>query len=236
MRSAKAATTALACGVVGAMVVVAGCGPGSGASTAGVSPAVLLRQAKATIDAASAVHFSLTSAHATGSGTVLVGGQGDAARPDELSGTFTVEVSNLPITAKVIAIGGKVYLEAPFSNSYTPTDPAKFGIGNPAKLFDRTDGLSSLLPALTDLRPTGRVRIGSEVADQVQGVLPGAQLPVLPDSDRSVPVTVSVDVVPSSHQVRELVLTGPFTSAASSTYTVELTDYDEVVHITAPPS
>jgi hypothetical protein len=230
VRAAAVAVASLA-----AAAGLAACGSGAGATTA-TDPAALLRRAEATIDATNALHFSLQSQHAGGAGATILSGEGDAARPDALAGTFTVAVSNLPVTVKVIGVGGRFYVEAPFTSSYALTDPATYGIGDPAQLIDADHGLSSILPELTGLRSLGRTRVGAEVADEITGTLPGDRLPVLPDVAPAQPVTVTVDVVTPSDQVRRMVLTGPFTSPTPSTYTVTLTDYGEAVHITAPPT
>lgn len=218
-----------------AAAVAAALGAGCGSAPAPTDPAAIVRQAKAAVDATPSVHFTLQSAGAKGSGTVVLGGSGDAARPDELRGTFDVEVDGLPVTVKVLAAGGGFYVQPPFATGYTKTDPTTYGIGDPSTLLDPTKGLSSILPALAQLRSEGRVRVGSEVADQVTGQLPGSALPaVLPDTDPSVPVKVTVDVIPATHQVRRIVLVGPFDSASPSTYTVVLTDYGEPLHVTVP--
>ena len=218
---------------VGCAALVAACG----SAAKPVDPATLVTQAKATVDAARSVHFELTSADAKGSGIIVVGGTGDAGRPDQLQGSFTVSDSGLPVTVKVLATGGVFYAQLPFAPGYTKTDPTTYGIGDPSTLLDPAKGLSSVLPALTGLRGEGQVRIGTETADRVAGVLAGTALPaVLPDTDPSKPVQVTVDVIPSSHQVRRIVLVGPFDSAADSTYTVTLTGYGEPLHITPPSS
>ena len=216
---------------VAVAAAVSGCAGGAKPA----DPPTLVRQAKAAVDAATSVHFLLTSANASGPGIIVIGGEGDAGRPDQLPGSFTVEQDGLPVTVSVRAAGGGFYVKLPFAAGYTKTDPTTYGIGDPSTLLDPAKGLSSILPALTGLRSTGRARVGSEVVDQVQGTLAGSQLPaVLPDVEPNQPVHVTVDVVPSTHQVRRIVLAGPFDSTATSTYTVALTNYDEPLHVAVP--
>ena len=223
-----------AAALAGAVAVAAsGCGGSSGAS-ATRDPRALLRAAKATIDRTPSLHFVLTSTGATGSGTIITGGEGDIARPDQLEGSFTVEQSGLGASVGVMAGGGRFYVKLPFSSSYAATNPSTYGIGDPAQLIDPARGLSRLLLAISQPRLAGTTRIGSEVADQVEGTVPGASVPVLPDADRAAPVTVVAAVVPGSDQLRRLTLRGPFTSTSPSTYIVALTRYGEAVHITLP--
>ncbi len=212
---------------------LAGCGGGSPAAS-GVSPAALLAEAKATIDRSPSVHFVLTSSGASGSGTIISGGSGDVARPDQLQGQFTVEEAGLTASVGVLAGDGRFYVKLPFTSSYQATSPSAYGIGNPATLIAPAHGLSSLLVAISDPRSAGTTRIGSEIVDQVEGTVPGASVPVLPDANRSAAVSVVASIVPGSRQLRRITLRGPFTSTTPSTYTVELSDYGEAVHVTLP--
>lgn len=216
-----------------ACVAVAGCG-GSTASPASSNPRTLLSDAKAVLDRSPSVHFVLTSAGATGSGTIITGGSGDIARPDTMQGQFTVEQSGFSASIGILAKGAQFYAKLPFSSRYTATNPATYGVGNPAQLISPTSGLSSLLLVISQPRLGPTTRIGSEVVDQVEGTVPGSAVPVLPDANRSVPVAVTAAIVPSSHQLRRITLQGPFTSAAQSTYTVVLSNYGEAVHVTLP--
>lgn len=226
-----AAAPLVAAPLVAAAVALAGCG----ASTPTAAPATLLQQAKATVDAARSIHYELSSSGGTSaSGLVIVGGSGDAARPDELRGSFRVTDSGIPVTVAILAAGGRFYAQLPFQTGFTPTDPSQYGIGQPAQLLDPAHGLSSLLTAMTGLHQLGEARVGGEVVDRVSGSLPGRTLTVLPDVAPDQPVTATAAIVPSSHQLRQIVLTGPFSSPTPSTYTVTLTRYDEPVTITAP--
>jgi lipoprotein LprG len=83
----------------------------------------------------------------------------------------------------------------------------------------------------------GQTRLSGELLDQVHATVPGSAIPVLPDQDRSRPATLVASINPDSHQLRQVVLTGPFTSKTSdSTYTVTLTNYGEQVTVTLPPT
>ena len=73
--------------------------------------------------------------------------------------------------------------------------------------------------------------------DGISATVPGSSIPVLPDADPSAPVTMVAAIDPKTDQIRQIVLTGPFTSASSnSTYVVTLTNYSEAVTITLPPA
>jgi hypothetical protein len=117
------------------------------------------------------------------------------------------------------------------------TDPASFGLTDPAQLLDPTHGLSNLLTIGTGARSSGQERIAGEALDEVTTTVPGSSIPVLPDANPAQPVTLVAAINPKTFQVRQISLTGPFTSATSnSTYVVTLTNYNEAVTITLPPA
>ncbi len=217
-----------------AVTVLAACGGGSGSATK--SPDALLAKSKAVLDRTPALHFVLTSQAAKGGHTTITGGSGDLARPDQVQGTFQLTVSGFSVSVKVAAGGGKFYAQAPFQSHYTLTDPSTYGVGNPGLFLDPKHGLSSLLIEVRRPRLVGSTRIAGEVVDQVQGSVPGNRIPVLPDAAPSRPVTLTAAIDPSTYQLRRVILVGPFTSQADSTFTVVLTRYGEKFHVVLPPS
>jgi lipoprotein LprG len=229
--------TAVATALVAALAVMAsGCGSSGGVSSAQARN--LLSEGKATIDDSPAFHFKLTTAGLPqGSGTTIVGGEGDLARPDKLVGSFTISVSGLQAAVKVAAGGGTFYAQLPFQKTYTPTDPSSFGVANPARLISPDGGLSSILSQTNQTTYGGQTRINGEVLDIVSGSVPGTDITVLPDKDPSRPVGVKAFINPSNHQVRQVILTGPIeTTAPTASFTVTLTNYGEHVAFAIPPS
>jgi hypothetical protein len=197
----------------------------------------LLRQAKATIDAAPSVHFLLSSQGVSSGGTDLTGGEGDLARPDQLQGSFTVDVNGFSASVKVVSKGGVFEALLPFQSHYGRTNPASFGLTDPSQLLNPTHGLSNLLTIGSGAAVTGQERIAGELLYEVTSTVPGSAIPVLPDANPSRPVTLVAAIDPQNHQVRQITLTGPFTSASSiSTFVVTLTKYGERVTITLPPT
>lgn len=214
------------------LLALAACGGSSGGGK--VDPRTLLSQSKATIDNTPALHFVLTSKNVGTSGTNITGGSGDIVRPDQLSASFTVTVSGLGASVKVVSKGGVFEAELPFSNTFTKTDPSSFGFTNPANLLDPSTGLSSLLIAGTDPQSAGQLRLSGELLDQVTFTVPGSKVPVLPNANPSQPVSATAAINPRSHQLRQVTLVGPFTSTTNSTFVVTLSNYGEHVTITLP--
>lgn len=221
--------------VVMAGAAFAGCGGGSSKT---VPAATLLPRARTTINAANAVHFAVTSNRLPTTGTVLTSGEGDLARPNQLSGDFQISVDGLPTKVSIIETGGKFYVKLPFASRYQLSDPSKFGFGDPAKVIDPNSGVSHLLTQVSGAKVSGHTRINGEALETVTGTVPGASVTqFLPDADPSKPVAVVLEINPTSAEVRQVQVTGPFASTnTKSTYVLTLTKYNESVTITAPPT
>ena len=210
---------------------------GCSSSAPKANAATLLSKAKATADGADAVHFTLTSSNVTLSGTNLVNGHGDLARPASLSGAFGVAISGFTVNVNVASVGDTFEAELPFTSHYSKTDPSKFGLKNPGVLLDPQHGLTSLLTLAQSPTLGSPQRVAGELLDTVTYSVPGSAVPVIPDSNPSKPVELTVAINPSNYQLRSVKLVGPFTSATSNcTYVVTLSNYNEHVNITLPPA
>ena len=214
------------------VAALAGCGGRQYESDA----RTVLREAKTAIDNAPAVHFHLTSSNATGSGTLITGADGDARRPDGFRGTLTVVQSGFNVTVHIISAQGYFFVQLPFTSSYTPTDPSKYGFGNPATLLDPNLGLSSLAVSATSARMADRDRYNGEELYEVDVSLPGDRVAsLLTSADKTQPVSGRIGIDVDTHQIRRVVLTGPFfDKTQKSTYTLILDRYGENVTITPP--
>jgi hypothetical protein len=218
-------------------------GPTKGTLTPPTTPAApktptaaeLLSRSRTVLDKTPAVHFKLASSGVASGATALLGGSGDLVRPNELSGALLVTDSGVSVTIKVIAVGGKFYALLPFASHYQATNPASYGLGDPAELLSPTNGVSSLLTTMHDPKLHSSIRLDGELLDVVSGTVAGNKVPVLSDLDKAKPVNVTADISPADYQLRRVQLTGPFTKAtAATTYDVTLTDYGEHVTIRAP--
>jgi lipoprotein LprG len=213
--------------------VLAACG----SSQPSVGARTLLRQAKQVIDSTQSVHFTVSSSGATaGTGTIISAAEGDARRPDGFTGTLTVLQSGFTVKVRILSVNGTFYVQLPFTSQFSPTDPTKYGFGNPATLLDPQRGLSTLLVDATSASLDGRDRLNGEELDEVAVSLPGDRVAaLLTSADRSQPVRGRIGIDVSTHQIRRVVLTGPFFDVhQSSTYTLVLDRYGENVSITPP--
>lgn len=225
---------ALAAMITGAAMTLAACGGGSSGSTTAEAQS-LLQQAKVAIDNAPALHFAVTTSGApSSSGISIKSGEGDLQRPDKLRGSFTVSDGGLTAAVKVAAAGGKFYAELPFTSSFTQTNPGSFGVANPAQLISPTGGLSSILTDATNVMAAGETRLNGELLATITGSVPGSDITVLPDQNPSVPVAIKAEVDTSSHQLRQITLTGPIETKTPSSFIVTLTNYGENIQLGNP--
>lgn len=218
-----------------ALAVLAACTGGTGGDE---SAADLLQRAKATLDETSSAHFVLTSEGAPSSGTVLVGGEGDIARPAAFQGELQVRAMGSTLDLPVVSVGGTVYARLPFTSGYSVVDPAQYGFGDPGALLDPDTGISSLLTAAEDAELGDERRIEGEVVREVTAQLPGEQVEqVLTSEDPSRPVEARMSIATDSGRLLRVELTGPFFSADDdATFLLELSDFGADVDITAPPT
>jgi lipoprotein LprG len=214
--------------------VLAGCSGGGSQESA----TDLLARARKTLDATKTLHFVLDSSGAPATGTALVGGAGDMARPSSFRGTLKVLVSGNTVDLAVVSVGGRVYARLPFSTGYRVVDPATFGFGDPGALLDPRTGISQLLTAVRSPKLEGEKRVGGDVVREVTGDLPGDLVQkLLTSKDASKPVHAHLSIATGSGQPRRVQLTGPFfTADRDGTYTLQLSQFGADVRITAPPT
>jgi lipoprotein LprG len=214
-----------------ALTVAVGCGGGKSSN-----PQDLIATAKTTLDSTAGVHFDLTSTGAPQSGTVLVGGSGDVARPDGFTGTLKVSRSGLQFTIEVVSVGGTVYIKPPLVPVFAKADPKAYGFSDPGKLLDPSTGISQLLAELTSMKSAGQDRFHSEVLDEVAVTLPGSAVEqVLTSADPAKPVTGKLGIARKTGELRRAVLTGPFLDKnVQTTFTIVLDHYGQHPTISAP--
>lgn len=229
-------TTALMTLALLATPVLAGCGGDDDAPAE--SAADLLGRAKQTLDDTSSAHFELSSENAPTSGTALVGGEGDIARPSAFEGTLKVVAMASTVDLEVISVDGTVYAQLPFTTGFSVVDPAEFGFGDPGALLDPDTGISQLLAEATSAELGSERRVGGEIVREVTAQLPGELVgQILTSADPSKPVPARFSIAVDSGQLRRAELTGPFFVAGTdATFVLELNQFGADVEISAPPT
>jgi hypothetical protein len=208
----------------------------SGGDSDTESAADLLAHAKRTLDGTESLHFVLDSEGAPDTGTVLVGGEGDMARPASFEGTLQVLALGSTLDLAVVSLDGTVYAQLPFTSGYSVVDPAQFGFGDPGALIDPETGISQLLSEAENAELGEERRVDGEVVREVTADLPGDLVEqLLTSEDPSRPVQARFSIAVDSGELLRAALTGPFFSAEDdATYTLELSDFGADVEITAP--
>jgi hypothetical protein len=198
----------------------------------------LLQRARTMLDDAPTAHFVLDSEGAPATGTALVGGEGDIARPASFSGTLRVTALGGSIEVDVVSVDGTVYARLPFTQGFSVVDPAQFGVGDPGALLDPETGISQLLTGAQDAKLGEEKRVDGEVVREVTASIPGKLVAqVLTSKDPAQAVQARMSVATDSGELRRVELTGPFFAADSDgTYSVALSDVGADVQITAPPT
>jgi hypothetical protein len=195
----------------------------------------LLSRAKDTLDEAQSLHFVLASEGAPQTGTELVGGEGDIARPASFGGTLTVLAMGSTLDLEVVSVDGTVYAQLPFTSGFSVVDPAQFGFGDPGALIDPETGISQLLASAEDAELGEERRIDGEVVREVTAELPGDLVEqILTSEDPTRPVAARFSIAVESGELRRAVLSGPFFTDDDATYTLDLSDFGADVEITAP--
>ena len=220
-----------------ALLAVPGLSACSGGESDTESAADLLAHAKRTLDQTESLHFVLESEGAPDTGTELVGGEGDIARPASFEGTLQVLALGSTLDLAVVSVDGTVYAQLPFTSGYSVVDPAQFGFGDPGALIDPETGISQLLSEAEDAELGEERRVDGEVVREVTADLPGDLVEqLLTSEDPSRPVQARFSIAVDSGELLRAELTGPFFSAEDdATYTLELSDFGADVEITAPP-
>jgi hypothetical protein len=220
--------------LLAAVVVLSGCG----GSEPEESASDLLTRAKTALDDASSAHFVLTSENAPTTGTALIGGEGDIARPSSFEGTLKVMALGSTADLEVVSVDGTVYAQLPFTSGFSVVDPAQFGFGDPGALLDPDTGISQLLSQAESAELGEEKRIDGEVVQEVSAEIPGDLVEqILTSEDPSQPVEGVFSIASDSGELRRAQLTGPFFSADDdATFTLELSDFGADVEITAPPT
>ena len=227
---------------------LAGCSSASGTSpeTKNLTLVEQLAAAKAKADAATSLHLTLRSSGipASTSGVLAVDGSGTHA--PAFKGTLDARISGLQAKVEVVAVDRVLYLKLPFTTAFAPVDPKTYNAPDPAQLFAKDGGITSLMTSTTNLVEGKPTRAGSEVLKTITGKLPGAAVvKLLNIGDAAKTFDVTYGVTDPGGELRTVIVVGPFydegaTSSpvtptpVTSTYVLTLDKYGAPVEIIKP--
>ena len=224
-------TRAAAALLAPALLATAGCS-GSGADDR--SPEDALAQAKQELDDTPGVEIALTTEELPEGVDGVLEATGTGTHAPAFEGSLKVRLNSITVDVPVVAVGGEVYAELPFTSKFTEVDPADYSAPDPALLMDPSSGLSSWLTAADDLEKGEQVRDGDTVLTGYDGVLPGETVAqVIPSADDAAEFPV-VFLVDDDGLLRSIEVSGPFYGDAVVDYTVSLDEYGTEKDITRP--
>ena len=237
MRTRPSAVVTVVATVVAAALALAGCS-GNGDDEGGQSqesPAQALDAARDRLVTSPAVTFTLESEGLPGKAVGVSAAEGTGLfTPPSFKGTLNATIRGVTGTVDVIAVEQDVYLKF-FTPGYAKIDPKDYGAPNPAQLFDQQTGVTSLVDKTSDPARGAKQRDGSDVLDTFTGTVPGsavAELFVI--GDKSGTFDITYGVTDTDHELRKVVLEGPFYAGSTATYTLHLERLAEAVAISRP--
>ncbi|MBB2894112.1 LppX_LprAFG lipoprotein [Flexivirga oryzae] len=241
MRRTLTATGTVA---LAATIALTGCSSGSskkdapsgGTSAAAVTPAATLAKAKQTLDDTSGVHLNLTSAKVPAKQNGLISGEGDGSHAPAFKGKIGVRIAVAgTISVPVVAVDGMVWAKTPLSPKMSKVDPKQFGAPDPAQIFAKDGGFSSLLVATKSPKFGAKKRDGKDIAQTVTGTLPGSVIKKTLSFGKADQTYDAVYLITDSGELRSAQLTGEFYQGTNDTsYTVEFSKYGEKVAVSKP--
>jgi lipoprotein LprG len=212
-----------------------------GACSGGASDATPLPErltsAKRSLDKAASIDLTLRAQRLPAGVAGIRQATGVATHSPAFRGKITIAATGLldGQTVSVVAVGGRVYAQMPFTSSYIEVDPSDFNAPDPARLMDARTGLSTLLSSASDTSVTGQEREGDEVLTAVSGTVPGDTVArIFPSASAQQPFDATF-WLDGDDRLRRAAVSGPFYGDSPAvTYEIQVRASDKQVQITAP--
>jgi lipoprotein LprG len=196
-----------------------------------------LRSAKQALDDAASLNLTLRADRLPPGVSGISEATGVATHAPAFDGTITIAGSGLfdGQRVEVVAVGGDVYAQTPFSSAFITVDPADFNAPDPARLMDPNTGLSTLLTSADDLAAAGEERATDQVLTAITGRVPGSTVArIFPSASAQRPFDATF-WLDGDDRLRRAEVTGPFYGEGPAlTYDITVQASDRRVRITAP--
>ena len=194
-----------------------------------------LASAKAKADAATSMHLILRSSGIPATANGVLAADGSGTHAPAFKGTLDARIAGFAAKVEVVAINSLLYLKLPFTTEFTEADPKEFNAPNPALMFAKEGGITSLMTATTNLVEGEATRSGADVLRTITGKLPGASIvKLLNFGDAAKTFDVTYGITDPGGELRSVTLVGPFFKNATSTYVLTLDKYGAPVAISKP--
>ena len=220
-------------GVALAALAVAGCGGGGGGS--GVDPATIVRESAAATEKVETFHFALdiSKVPTSAKGLQLTGAEGDAKVPDELKAQVSGTFVGIPLSTKLVAAGGKLWIENPLTRAWQSVDVGT----TPGFLLDPQKGVLGVMRGMTDVKEDGSEDVGGVSTTRITGTVDKAKVgPLAAVTADSGSVDVTLWIGKDDSILRRVEVAGPIASKepADAVRTIELSRFGEPVTVEAP--
>ena len=218
-----------------AALSLVGCSSAGDAPVKEGSPSEQLAAARANLEKSPAVTFTLDATGLPSKAIGVSAAKGTGLfTPPSFEGTLNATIAGVTGTVDVIAVEQDTYMKF-FTPGYNKIDPAVYGAPNPAQLFNKETGITSLIAKTESLAKGDKVRDGSDVLLSFTGKVPGAAVADLfVIGDRAGTFDVTYGVTQSGQELRTVLLEGPFYAGSTSTYSLRLKSLAQPVAITRP--
>jgi lipoprotein LprG len=199
-----------------------------------------LAAAKLKVDAAKSMHLKLRSSGIPASANGALGADGSGTHAPAFKGTLEARISGFQAKVEVVAIDRLLYVKLPFTTGFVKANPKTYNAPDPAQIFARQGGISSLLTATKNPVVGKKSRVGPDILTTISGTLPGPSVNrLLKVGDATKSFEVTYGITEPGGELRTVTMTGPFyksaTSApATSTYVLTLDKYGAPVEISTP--
>ena len=218
-----------------AALTLVGCSSGGEAPAKEGTPTEQLAAARTNLEKSPAVTFTLDATELPSKAIGVSAAKGTGLfTPPSFKGTLNATIAGVTGTVDVIAVEQDTYMKF-FTPGYNKIDPATYGAPNPAQLFNKETGITSLIGKTQSLAKGDQVRDGSDVLTSFTGKVPGAAVADLfVIGDRAGTFDVTYGITQSGKELRTVLLKGPFYVGSTSTYSLRLKSLAAPVAITRP--
>lgn len=198
------------------------------------TPMDRLKAAKKKMDATDGMHLELSSKGVPETASGVTKGSGDGGPRPEFKGNLTARVAQVEADVPIVAIEDKVWAKLPIWPEMRRMNPEEYGAPNPAVLFSRDKGISSLLPKTKKAKFGAERRDGGDVVRVITGELAGQDVfGVLALGNPSLTYDVTY-LITEGDELRSAAVRGVFFNDATTTYTLRLDDYGKKIDVKPP--
>ena len=215
------------------LVALAGCGGGGSAPNA----EDLVSESVAKTSAVKSFHLVIDAKNVkpSSSGLSITFIDGDVIVPDKLKAKVGGSFAGVSISTDLVVVGSTYYLKTPFGNAWQKIDVKTV----PKAFFDPEQGILAVIQGASDLETDGSEEVAGVDCWRVTGKVQATKLkPLLSEAEGTQELDVELWIGKDDKLLRKLQLTGPISPGedADAVRTVELSQFDEAVRITAPPT